>query len=682
MHIEYIRSSLLGTWETCQQKAFFVYNLGIPDLPNIKTEVGTICHRVYETLAELTLNYQKTGKYEFQDKDFGLLSYSKEEFLKRRDFTFSEVEAINKERIDKNVYISIPRLSMPYHRLGEEIVEDILLKCYDYYTKKSHNTFTDMHYSWARNFVWLALESEIYDPRLREIVSPEINFDLEIDEDWSKFEYFIDKEKISGKLRLKGTIDLVTRIDEETIEIVDWKGLPVDTKIPTPSGWTTMGGLQIGDTVFDKDGNHTKVVGKSQIKHKPCYKIYFDDKTDVICDNEHLWTLHDNTVVPITSLKIGDKISVTKPIITDDKELPIDPYVLGLWLGNGRNKNGEICGPDQFIFDEIIKRGYQLGEDINKDGCPSRTVYGLITKLKHLNLLNNKHIPEIYFRSSYKQRLDLLRGLMDTDGNVNTVRKQAVFTTCNQTLSNDAKKLLITLGQRVNQSNITRNTNFKNDVKVFPLHFRPISINPFMLPRKADKILGSWGPGNSNYRKITNIELINSMDTQCISVDSTSNTYLCTENMIPTHNTGKRYNWGKETEKTYAALSEDDQLMLYYYAARRIFPEVKHIILTIFFVRDGGAFTTPIDDSCIPKILNNMQKTTKEIQKTEFPKLRDYYHKDFMCYRLCTFFKNKVNGESQCSHVMKYNKKYGMKATIDKFKREGFEISKYQNPGE
>lgn len=685
MIITFFRSSSYNTYYYCPQKYFLTYVLGYQDEPNKKTELGTITHKVFECLAALKKAFQETGKYECEDEAVGKIFFSKASLYDWTTLTDEEVDKINKSRINKEVYLENCRIDYGHKRMGVKAVEVLIKKAWDYYTPKSKNEFQGIDYLHVRNFVWMTLDrcNGMYDPRNRDIFQPEQNFSFEIEKPWASYHYLIGDKEIKGNLGIKGTIDLITKIDDETLEIIDWKGLPLDTLIPTPNGWTTMEKINIGDELFDKDGNITKVLGKSQIKNKPCYKITFDDKTEVVCDNEHLWTLEDNTVVNVLDLKIKDKISVTKPLILSKQNLPIDPYILGLWLGDGRNKNGEISNADEFIFEEIKRRGYSIGENINKKGsCPSKTIYGLITELNKLNLLNNKHIPNIYLRASFDQRLDLLRGLMDSDGNVNSVRKQAVFTTCNKILSNNVKELLLSLGQRVNQGNINRDTNFKDNINIYPLHFRPININPFLLPRKSKRILKTWGSGNSHRRLIKKIELINNQNTQCIMVDSPSNTYLCTENMIPTHNTGKRYDWGAGEEKTYEKLCEDPQLMLYYYAARKLFPQFKTIVFTIFFCRHGGPFTIIFDDKNIEKMEANLQKTFEEIKKDMRPKLLDYKHMDFRCNRLCTFFKTKVEGQSLCSYIMKETAKNGMDRVVEKHTVPGFTVGKYNAPGE
>lgn len=331
--------------------------------------------------------------------------------------------------------------------------------------------------------------------------------------------------------------------------IVDWKGLALDTRIPTPTGWTTMGEIAVGDTVFDAAGKQCRVVGKSKVKHIRCFEVTFDDTTKVVCDEEHLWKLSDGSAVGVRDLmgKPGKRqrayvprVSVTKPIDTGEVPLPVDPYVLGLWLADGKHTSGELAKPDDFIWQEVQRRGYVVNMDTGDAGiCPSRTIQGLRTQLRAAGLLGDKHIPLQYLRAGYQQRLDLLRGLMDGDGNANPARKQAVFTSTNRGLSTAVCELLCTLGQRPLQSMVTA-SGFGKVVDAYPVSFRPLGINPFLLPRKASRICADWTNDLSATRYAVSVCEVPTVPTQCIAVDSDDHTFLCTDRMIPTHNTGKR----------------------------------------------------------------------------------------------------------------------------------------------
>ena len=328
-------------------------------------------------------------------------------------------------------------------------------------------------------------------------------------------------------------------VDGDTAYVLDYKGLPLDTPLPTPAGWTTMRDVRVGDTLFSESGEQCTVTGKSEVKNLRCFEILFDDTSRVTCDEEHLWKLADEQVLRVTALRKGDKVRVAAPLALPDAPLPIDPYVLGLWVADGKHSSGEISKPDSFVWEEIQRRGYEVDMSTGGDkACPARTVKKLRRQLINAGLLKNKHIPQMFLRAGYQQRLDLLRGLMDGDGNANPTRKQAVYTTTDKRISDEVVELLLSLGQRPLQST-TIQKGFGLEVIAYPISFRPQGINPFSLPRKRDRINASWGPGESGTRKIISVTEIPSVPTQCIAVDSLDRTYLCTRKMVPTHNTGK-----------------------------------------------------------------------------------------------------------------------------------------------
>lgn len=689
MIIEFFRSSSYNNWDYCAQQYFLNYVLGLPRSESKKALKGTIAHKVLECLAIAKQALDKDLSVEYIDlkEDIGEYRVYRDKFTDKRILDDDEILTINRTRKNKYTYKHKCHIAKGSHRNGDKIVNDLIRMSYDVYSKKCEG-WEPVDIKDISNFVWMALEYKhgMFDPRYRTIVAPEQPFDITIKKDWAKYDYIHPQtgEHKQGHLTIRGTMDLITKINDEMYEIVDWKGLPIDTPIPIPSGWTTMGGLQVGDDVFDKDGNIVKVLAKSQVKVKPCYEIEFDDTSTVICDDEHQWLLNNGNTVKTTELKVKDAISVSKPLNTQDVILPIDPYVLGQWLGDGRNKNGEICSGDPFVYEEIQRRGYTVGDNINKgNSAPSRTVFGLVTELKKLGLLHNKHIPTIYLRASFKQRLDLLRGLMDSDGNANPTRKQGVFTNCNKRLSDNVVELLLTLGQRPNQATITK-WGFGLQVEVYPVHFRPIDINPFLLPRKADRIDPTWGSGESHRRMIAKITQVPDKKTQCIMVDSPSSTYLCTRHMIPTHNSGQRLDWATGQPKDFKKLSTDFQLMLYHYAARHVFKDIKHIVVTIFFMRDGGPFTLCFDDDHLDKTEELLAERFEEIKKCQLPKMCDHTQRDFRCKSLCDYYdmaSPDPKFKNFCTYAHNYTKLYGIDQATKDLTHKGHDINYYESPG-
>lgn len=141
-------------------------------------------------------------------------------------------------------------------------------------------------------------------------------------------EYLIYYESPDGKLSLAGQIDLLVK-EGNSFSIIDWKGLPLDTKIPTITGWTTMGDIKVGDKVFDREGNACAVVHKSEVHDNPCYKIQFTNGDSIVADEDHRWLVSllpevERTRVVMTTREISKylcKHPEAKLIIEDAKPI-------------------------------------------------------------------------------------------------------------------------------------------------------------------------------------------------------------------------------------------------------------------------------------------------------------------------------------------------------------------------
>ena len=353
-----------------------------------------------------------------------------------------------------------------------------------------------------------------------------------------------------------GTTDQIGIVPQygEAPVVIDWKGLALDTPIPTPDGWSTMGQLQVGDHVFDRDGRVATVTGKSDVHLKDCYRLTFRDGTSVVCDADHRWVaetgynqgrteqvfeardLAANLRNPVTGQR-HLRVPLNRPLDLPRVDLSIDPYVLGCWLGDGNASSGAICKPDDELFEHVAVRGYAVlpARQQEPGKVQIRTVAGLTTKLRLAGLLNNKHIPSRYLRASAEQRLALLRGLMDTDGTANIARRgECSFTSVDKAFAHDVMELALSLGYpaRINEIN---GHGFGKDVTSYDVNFRAVGHNPFLLTRKAERVGFIQEAGR--HRMIMSVESTITVPTQCIEVDSPTSTYLCTEKFIPTHNT-------------------------------------------------------------------------------------------------------------------------------------------------
>ena len=345
---------------------------------------------------------------------------------------------------------------------------------------------------------------------------------------------------------------LRSRFDLLGGELVDFKGLALDTPIPTPTGWTTMADLVVGDQVFDAHGIPCAVTAKSEVHHRPCYRLQFDDGSTVICDDEHRWATVSGRKTEerrvLTAKEIAEtlflggqrqhRVLVADALDLPEAALPIDPYLLGAWLGDGDSRAGRITKDDGDLFDLIAARGYEVAPiptGLKHERTPTRTIYGLTVQLRAIGLLGSKHIPAAYLRASASQRLDLLRGLFDTDGTWNRARKTAVFSTVSEELAGQVLELALSLGQRATKSAFTAR-GYGVVRTAYYVQFRPRGINPFATPRKANRVEHPDATMTKR-RVIMAAEPVPTVPTQCITVDSPDSTYLCTRAMIPTHNT-------------------------------------------------------------------------------------------------------------------------------------------------
>jgi hypothetical protein len=239
------------------------------------------------------------------------------------------------------------------------------------------------------------------------------------------------------------------------------------------------------------------------------------------------------------------KIDVVKPLNNSKIDLPIDPYILGVWLGDGHSVDNKITQANENVWDEIIKRGYEVGKDVSQGGAgkaTTRTIRGIRHILKDLNLLNNKHLPDVYLSSSFEQRLDLLRGLMDSDGYYNKTRKRFSVTTTRLHQVEFSTKIMSSLGLKTTTVPFTKKFNGKL-IKCYNVEFTTNEFNPFLC-RNQDINLNELGIKNKRtYKVIKTVEEVDSIPTKCIEVDSPSSTFLYGHTFSVTHNTNKQKNF-------------------------------------------------------------------------------------------------------------------------------------------
>jgi hypothetical protein len=172
---------------------FLTYVLGHRSDSGKKADLGTMVHKVMEVLA---------GLKKFQQDN------------PRKKYLVVKDDAVDEVRIHKD------------ELLTKQCVEDLVDLSFNSYKKGSKHKWTPADRKEVSRLSWLALNwnEGQFDPRYRDVVDPEPHFDIPIEEDWAKYEYEMPNgEVIQGRLAIKGTIDLVTKVDDDTIEVIDWK---------------------------------------------------------------------------------------------------------------------------------------------------------------------------------------------------------------------------------------------------------------------------------------------------------------------------------------------------------------------------------------------------------------------------------------------------------------------------
>lgn len=330
------------------------------------------------------------------------------------------------------------------------------------------------------------------------------------------------------------------------------KALSLDTPIPTPTGWTTMGELKVGDKILGPSGDAVSVTFKTETMYNhDCYKLYFDNGEEIVADAEHLWEVNSSywtggykvlktkDIVDAYELKTKNKrgkgvngsyyINISNSLSTEDDNLLIEPYLLGVWLGDGFSSGGRIiCHKDDFT---TYQQKFDVEYFVENNNCYRFKVKDLYQKLKAEKVLNNKHIPQKYLRASLKSRIDLLRGLMDTDGTVKKGTSSFEFYQKKYEIVEQVVELLATLGikSRVRSKLI-------NDCLYYTVSFTT-ELQVFNLQRKINKTKSKAHIRIQDKRHyIQKVEKVKSVPVACITVDSEDHLFLCGKTFIPTHN--------------------------------------------------------------------------------------------------------------------------------------------------
>jgi phosphate starvation-inducible protein PhoH len=339
------------------------------------------------------------------------------------------------------------------------------------------------------------------------------------------------------------------------------KAQPLDSTVWTPDGPVAMGNIDIGSIVLTEDGGRAKVLNVFPQGEKDIYLITFSDGQTVECCKEHLWTLcsanwKNPKTLPLEKIlesyktKSGRRkyyLPTIEPVDFDHQDITINPYLLGCLIGDGGFTSQMIrfSTSDKEIIDLITPALNEMSCDLSQQNeCDYNITGGYLVlkpELEKLGLLDKlsyyKFIPKQYIYNSKEVRLELLSGLLDTDGYCDNSTIE--FSTASYQLALDVQTIVQSLGGLAKISSrmgyYTKNNEKINTVENYRVFIRfNNNIRPFKLTRKKEKLLIREKYFLKRY--IDSIEKISKKECQCILIDSKNHLYL-TDGFIQTHNT-------------------------------------------------------------------------------------------------------------------------------------------------
>lgn len=341
-------------------------------------------------------------------------------------------------------------------------------------------------------------------------------------------------------------------------------------KILTPFGWKEVKDILIGDQVCNPDGSVSRVIALFKRGKQPVYKFNFTSGASVTIDEDHLWLgkfvghkikrnldyklyttkqileKYQNDEHPRLMIPLTKAVQFTRPKETRWGDMrPIDPYLLGLLLGDGciTGKSLSFATCDQEIVDYCEKK-----LEWTSDGKASFRIKNgqeLKKQLQDLKLLgtysHTKFIPENYLWSSIEERLAILQGLMDTDGTVDKDGRVS-FTSTSEKLVKDVQFLARSLGYKATVSGPHDSVCNKQKKKDhFDVYINGSDLqNVFRLTRKKERCTVKQ-PQHWQLA-LENIEICGEEETICFQVDN-PNGLIITNDFIVTHNTDAGLAW-------------------------------------------------------------------------------------------------------------------------------------------
>jgi hypothetical protein len=346
------------------------------------------------------------------------------------------------------------------------------------------------------------------------------------------------------------------------------KGQRPTDRVLTPDGWLLFSDLKVGQRIIGADGKAVKVTGVYPRGALPTYTVTFNDGASLVVDGDHLWnvrSVHDaDRHRPWRTIATRDlagrvrgpggrrvwRIPLVSPIAFPKKVLPFDPYLLGVLLGDGSISHGSVsfcCGDEETAIEvsKVLPSGVTLNKRGSNKKVPRWSLTGgyknnlLLTSLRSLGLQgtrsHTRFIPDVFLFSDVDDRLSLLQGLMDTDGEISST--SAMFASSSLRLADDVAFLVESLGGTARRS-VRKEPKYRLHGKVLvgrPSYRVTVAL-PF--PLVGARALAHRWPKRPKYPPVRMLESITPSepsDIICISVGAPDALYV-TERCIVTHN--------------------------------------------------------------------------------------------------------------------------------------------------
>lgn len=365
------------------------------------------------------------------------------------------------------------------------------------------------------------------------------------------------------------------------------KAMPKDTRIPTPDGEKLLGEIKVGDFVFDRKGHPTKVLEVYDRGVRRCFELTFSDGRKTRCCDEHMWSCYTSkknlknfTLKEMMekgiriSAKSGGRfrMPINGCVEFAEKELPVHPYILGVFLGDGccTERYLTLSSNDRPVVEKVAKllnataekqSEYNYSWSFMKGGkaITTKEVFGDIASLV-MRGSNEKAIPADYLHGSRDQRIALLQGLFDTDGSVSSKSNgMASFYTTSSELYSGVSYLLRSLGlptstssKEVCRGRIKQDGTCSTDY-VVRTHLKPDQFDVcFSLPRQIEKLKSVFGAFKRPSKctemvALTDVREIEPCEQVCILVDNPEHLFLANDFLV-THNTYRALGLAKDIE--------------------------------------------------------------------------------------------------------------------------------------